>query len=294
MRANKILQFTILFFLLFFLVSSLYNYTINNFILKTDIVQQEQLLIGYDTKGFLFKEEEYVKASEQGEFQVLVSSNQRVARKEPVAQRRNQILHTPISGMVSFLIDGHEKTGNPLDNAHFNFAEIKENYEVTDKKDQQIFEKDEVILKVINNLRRPSIYMETPLELMGEPLTIGMVLRVTFAGNEEAYRLRITNLKGIGQEAMITADFLQMPEDYERIQPLTIITEEKMVSKIPRKSLVRSEDGHGVYKVEKGFIRFHPIEIENEEGNYVLTESLDGIIEIIINPRFAKEGKFIR
>ena len=294
MKASKFLKIIILSILIFFLGSSLYNYTINTFLLKTKLPEEDILITGHQTTGLILREETLVKAPASGSYDIIVSEGQRVARNESLAIRMGQPVQSPASGLVSFIIDGFEEMDSSIDSLELDLSKGKEEYHTEKTTGNLVFDAKQPLMKVIDNLSKPKIYMEAPLALFEEPLKIGMVLRISFDDNSDIYRVRITDLKGIAQQAMILAEFVNYPKESQRFQPLTIITDEKKVSRIPAKSVVYTETGAGVFVVERGFIVFHEISLIKAKERDVYINSLEGITEIIINPRFAKEGRFIR
>ncbi|MDD4343702.1 MAG: HlyD family efflux transporter periplasmic adaptor subunit [Eubacteriales bacterium] len=294
MKVNKVFQFVIFLFLLIFLVNSAYNYILNNFIIKTEVIKEGLLLKGYDTQAFIFGNETLIKAESNGPVTLLVTEGQRISKRYPIASSAGQNILSPVSGVVTFKYDKLEEYGDPFESTTFNFEEIKLNYSQEDSSAKKDFLKGDVILKIQDNLVKPKLYLELPISNFKEPLQINQVLSLKFPEEEKPLRLTITKLKGLGQNALIILEFLDMPEKYNRIQDVKIISEQIKTFMIPKKSLTTFNGKEGIYTVVKGLINFKEISIIGEEEEYYLTDSLSTTTEIVSNPRFASEGKYIR
>lgn len=294
MKLNRIFQILILFFLLFFLINSAYNYVLNNFLIKTEIIQESLFLKGYDTQGLIFAKEKLIKTDSDGPIKFLVSEGQRVSKLYPIAQRGGQNIVAPISGMVSFKYDGLEEIGDPFESTTFNFEEVKLNYSEIDNTGKNEFLRGDVILKIKDNLEKPKLYLELPITNFKEPLQVGQILSVKFPEEDGTLDVKIIKLKGIGQNALINLEFLNLPESYSRIQELKIVSEEIKTFLIPKKAMSVLNEKDGIYIVEKGIINFKEINIIGEDGDYFLADSLKTNTEIVLTPKFVSDGKYIR
>lgn len=294
MKLNRIFQILILFFLLFFLINSAYNYVLNNFLIKTEIIQESLFLKGYDTQGLIFAKEKLIKTDSDGPIKFLVSEGQRVSKLYPIAQRGGQNIVAPISGMVSFKYDGLEEIGDPFESTTFNFEEVKLNYSEIDSTGKNEFLRGDVILKIKDNLEKPKLYLELPITNFKEPLQVGQILSVKFPEEDGTLDVKIIKLKGIGQNALINLEFLNLPESYSRIQELKIVSEEIKTFLIPKKAMSVLNEKDGIYIVEKGIINFKEINIIGEDGDYFLADSLKTNTEIVLTPKFVSDGKYIR
>ncbi len=294
MKMNKVFQFLIFLFLLIFLVNSAYNYILNNFLIKTEVIKEGVLLKGYDTQGFIFGKETLITADSPGSFEILVTEGQRISKKYPVASTSGQNILSPSSGIVTFKYDNLEKYGDPFESTTFNFQEIKQNYMEKDSSNKKDFLEGDVILKIKDNLVKPKLYLELPIASFKEPLQLGQILTLKFPQEEITFRMTITKLKGLGQNALIVLEFLDMPKNYNRIQDIKIISEEIKTYMIPKKAITIYDGKEGIYTVTKGLINFEEISILGEEGDYLLTDSFSSSTEIVVTPRFASVGKYIR
>ena len=224
----------------------------------------------------------------------MVDEGQRIGKKFIVAKTAGISISSPSSGKVSYFIDGCELIGDPFERSDFSFVEVKAGYQEKNLKGQLEFQKNDILLKIVDNLEKPKIYLEVPLEIFSKPLQIGTILRIKFPEDDSIYSLKISKLKGIGKDAIMDLEFVNSPEKYSRIQELKIIFTEKEAVKIPRKSIIDKDGSLGIFSVEKGFVKFIGIEPLAEDEEYILTDSVAPLTEVIINPRFAKEGKYIR
>ncbi len=293
MKLNKIMQIIVFVFLLIFLINSAYNYVLNNFLIKTEVIKEGVLLKGYDTQGYIFGKESLIRADSDGPIKINVTEGQRVGKKHPVASKNGEYILSPTSGLVSFEYDMLESIIDPYENSNFNFEDVKLNYakyEVTEK-DNLI--KGDVIMRIQDNLEQPKLYLELPITSFKEPLQNGQVLSVKFP-EEDVLKVKILKLKGLGQKALIVLEFLDMPKTYNRIQDLKIISEEIKTLLIPKESLTNVNGIEGIYTVTKGLVIFKELNIIGEEENYLLTDSLKPNTEIVLNPRFVSEGKYLR
>ncbi len=294
MKINKVFQLIILLFLLIFLVNSAYNYILNNFLIKTEVIKEGVLLKGYDTQGYIFGKETLIKTGSEGPVNIMVTEGQRISKRYPVASAGGSNILSPISGIVTFKFDHLEEYGDPFESTTFNFEEIKLNYKEIDNSEKKDFIKGDVILKIKDNLVKPQMYLELPIASFKEPLQIGQILTLKLPQDEKTIKLSISKLKGLGQNALIVLEFLDMPEKYNRIQDVKIISEEIKTYMIPKKAVTINNGKEGIYRIVKGLITFQEINIIGEENEYFLTDSLNSTTEIVTNPKFAKEGKYIR
>lgn len=294
MKLNKAIQFIIFVFLLIFLLNSGYNFVLNNFLIKTEIIKEGSLLKGYDTQGYIFAKETLIKADSDGPINILVIEGQRIGKGYPVAVKDGKNILSPVSGIVSFKYDTLEEVVDPYESSTFNFEDVKLNYTEYDNTGKNEFIKGDIVLKIQDNLDRPKLYFELPIANFKEPLQNGEVLSVKFPKEEETLKVKILKLKGLGQNALVVLEFLDKPEKYSRIQDVKIISEEIKTLLIPKKSLVVNNGKEGIYIVSKGLVTFKEVNIIGEEEQFLLTDSLKINTEIVLNPRFASEGQYLR
>lgn len=294
MRLTKLIQLIMALFLIFFLASSVYHYVTNQWLIKTAIVREEVLQLGHQTFGFTHRREAVITAPFNGSFQVQAKEGQRIGRNVTLVTGQGTRIASPISGVVSYRIDGFETPGDLFARTDLDLEALREAYAINNQEGKDSFESGEPILKITDNLDRLRLYLEVPLSVFSEPLQTGGIINVVFPEDSRIYRLRITRLKGIGQDAIMDLQFVNEPDLYERFQPLTIIAEEKKGVLIPKKAVQQQEEAMGVFTVEKGFIRFRTFEIIGETEEAYLTNTLPPLTEIILTPGFAREGRYIR
>ena len=294
MRLNKVLQFLIFLFLLIFLINSTYNFVLNKFLIKTEVINEGLLLKGYDTQGYIFGKETLIKADSDGIYTILVSEGQRIGKRHPIISKSGQNVLSPVSGIISFKYDNLEEAGDPFESSTFDFGKVKQSYSENDGSGKTEFNKGEVILKISDNLDKPKLYLELPITNFQEPLQNGDILSLKLTEEEKIVRARIAKLKGLGQNALLVLDFLDMPQKYNRIQDMKIISEEIKTYAIPKKAIINLENKTGIYSVEKGLINFKEINVIGEEDNFLLTDSLKTGTEVVLTPRFASPGRYIR
>lgn len=294
MKLNKVIQFIIFVFLLIFLVNSAYNYVLNNFIIKTEVLKEGSFLKGYNTQAYIFRSEAIIRADSSGSIKMLVSEGDRIGKNRPVASKNGKNILSPISGLVSFQYDKLENIADPYESSSFNFEEIKLNYAKYDVSGKSDFVKGDVIMKIQDNLDKPKLYLELAIATFKEPLQNGEVLSIKFPDDENIYKVKIVKLKGLGQNALIVLEFLDMPKNFNRIQDIKIISDEIKALLIPKKALKTNNEKEGIYVVTKGLVNFQEVNIIGEEESFFFTDSLSPNTEIILNPRFVKEGKYLR
>lgn len=294
MKSNKVFQFLIFLFLLILLLNSSYNYILNNFIIKTEILQETTYHKGYDTTAYIFYNEVLLKARNEGTFKPLVNEGDRIGRQQPLGQIGSRTHLSPISGIVSYKYDKLEEASDPFESSSFNLQAIKEFHSDFDNSDKDYYLEGEIVLKIRDNLAKAKIYLELPIDSFKEPIKEGEIIKLKLVNEEDPLRARVTNLKGLGQKAILLLEFIDSPEETSRFEEVKIITEEIKTYLVPQKALVKKNDSIGLYQVSKGLLIFKEINFLGQDEDHVFTDSFDRVTEIISNPRFAREGRYIR
>lgn len=293
MKFNKLFQFILFVFLLIFLLNSSYNYILNTFIIKTEILQETTYLKGYDTSAYIFSKEGLVKANTDGVFKPGVSEGQRVGKKQVLGHLAGKEVLSPVSGIVSFKYDKLEEADNPFESSTFNLEAIKEFNTVFDNSNKESYLQGEILLKISDNLDKGKVYLELPITSFKEPIKEKDIIKLKFTDDDTPLKAQVTDLKGIGQNAILLLNFLDRPTNPARIEEVKIITDEIKTYLIPPKAIVDKDGRTGVYQVSKGMVVFKEINILEEDG-YIFTDSFTSASEIISNPRFVSEGRYIR
>lgn len=294
MKANKVFQFVLFIFLLIFLLNSSYNFILNTFIIKTEILQETTYLKGYDTSAYIFFNERLVKANSDGIFKPSVIEGQRVGNKQVLGHLAGKEVLSSMSGVVSFKYDKLEEADNPFDSSTFNLEAIKEFNTDFDNSKKESYLQGEILLKITDNLVKGKIYLELPIDSFKEPIKEGEIIKFKFSDDENPLRGQVINLKGIGQKAILLLNFLDNPTNPKRVEEVKIITEEIKTYLIPQKAIVNKDGKTGVYQVSKGLIVFKEINSLEIEDGHIFTDSFTSASEIISNPRFVSEGRYIR
>lgn len=309
-RPSKTIVLTRIIFILvifWFVGNGLFSFFLN-LLIKTEFVQTGVIEKKIATTGFLIRDEKLIYAPFTGELKNKYPAGNRIEKdgllftlesSQGSDLRNGQVtrINAPVTGIVSYYVDGLEEILNPQEVNSFNFQKIEKIKEQEqDLTSYTIVEEGKAICKITNNLEGIQLVFQCPLENFPSPLNKNQILDIRFPTLNKETRGKIIDLKGIGKDAqiIIKIPFLCYDLMNGRVQEIEIILNKKTGISLPRQAIVFDEiKGNGVYYINKGFVFWKEINIIAEEGDCVLVKGLDALTEVVLTPKWVKEGQYL-
>ena len=258
---------------------------------KLSLELQELINKGEYDQVYLLKEKITLynnKSDEVNQSDTLISQSleKLKQRKEDITSEINSNFvnyYTNMGGIVSYNIDGYEEIYISRDFENYVYEKIKKG-DIPQKslKEKSNVEANQPIYKIIDNFEW---YMAIKIDDIKEIANyeIRDLIRIEFKENKEELVGRIVAINKSKDKAVVVLRFNnKLHEFYDIRFPEIYIIKNKIEGfKIPNKAIVEKDSIKGVYiKDVEGIVKFRPVNIIGEEGNYIYVDMGDNKSQI--------------
>ena len=184
--------------------------------------------------------------------------------------------YTKTGGIISYKIDGYEETYIPRDFENYVYEKLKvDNIKDEGLKEKVKAESNDPIYKTIDNFEwYMGIKIEDLKEIEG--YEIGDLIEIEIKEDKQELQGKIIAINISKDKAVLVIRFNnKLHEYYDMRFPETYIIKNKVEGfKIPSKAVDEKDSIKGVYIKDKGgIVRFRPINIIAEEGDYIYVDT---------------------
>lgn len=298
-----------LFFLSFFWVLASGAYSmIHQHLIETMTVGAQYTDIVYSDYGYIQAEESLITAEKSGKVEVAVKEAERVPKNNEVftvtsvdekGKEHKTHYYAPISGIVSYHIDGYEKITDIDEIKELDFRSLYEE-NINNEKNKSKSLNAEVgrpYAKIIDNLQETFVYMFYDPEK-----------NIIFEKEGDVFRIRFPELKestiGTVEEIIDNKDGRKfckislgpVSERFltNRVAQTEIYQIETATLKLPKKSLVYADGDAGVYIVNNGIVQWQRVKVLQEDKDEVECETLTEGTVIVLTPKRVSPGDVVK
>ena len=282
----------IAFIIVWVIGNSAYNF-VNNSLVRTYVVESE--FEKRDVKGYAFLQTEnsLMASNYLGSIKKIKNSGSRVAKNHLVFSVLNEEsgskreFYVPISGILSYKVDGYETLRNLQNISGLDFSKI---YQAQNKLEEKtsVNEKGERVAKVIDNLKPVHLFMEIPKSEKPIFEKVGDIVRIDFSELGETTKAEVVGIKENSQKDGYSCEFELLSASDKLLSYRILVTEvyilKEAILEISPASIVPNKEDLGVYILNDGIVSWRPLEIiEKKDGKYFAKTLPEGT-EIILNP----------
>lgn len=262
----------------------------------------------YSDYGFIQAEESLITAKKAGSVKVAVKDGVRVPKNHEVfsvtttddnGKSKTEPYYAPISGIVSYHINGYENMTDIDEIKNLDFRSI---YEETFTKDRQSNASEDAVAgepyaKIIDNLKTVYIYMSYNSDDNYFFDEEGDTLRMRFPELNESTTGTVKEIidNGDGREfckialGPVSETFLM-----NRVVQAEIYQVQTSTLDLTKDSLVYNDGEAGVYIVNNGVVQWQKVTIKHESDNRVECETLDEGTVIVLTPNLVEPGDVVK
>ncbi len=310
---ERIIRYILAFAVLWILGSFIYS-SIVGLMTKTMTIGQAIIETVYSPYGIMIYDNYCIKAPLSGEGEAITPENTRVRKNEAVFRvtatsgtamqsQTSKTMYAPVSGVVSYQIDGYENISSPEEILALDLATIYETERKTS--DEKILAKEGInYAKIINNLDDIFFYIDCEKNSHTETFAVNERYRIRFPEIAystlcrviEIYPYQKSNGNEIEERLLVHVDMGTAAQDIfkHRVWQVELPYNVANVIEIPKEAVVYHENEAGVYELDKGFAYWRSITISLEKENTVVVEDLPEGTEIVTTPKFVQEGEFVK
>lgn len=274
------------------------------------VIESETQDISWGTYGFLHAPQTLINVDVSGTVTLEVEQDQRAAKNQSVFSVKHEIIdqdrnrrteekyfYAPISGIVSYQIDGYEALNSIEEIEALDLKRMYEDHIGRKKQDpKRKVEQGTAYAEVIDNLQPSTIYFRFQPDQNSIFSEIGDVFRIRFPDTGET---SIATIKDIiptdSSEFFCEARLGPMSDQFLqqrviRVEPYRI-EPAKMV--LPKSALVYRNDEPGVYTVVNRVVNWRRVTIESETDQAVTCEVLPKGTVVITSPQRVEIGDIV-
>lgn len=293
----------LIFIVMWFVGNGVYN-SVNAFFVRTYVVESELERRSISGYAFLRTENEMIVSSALGEIKQIKKESNRVAKNHAVlsvlsTDKENSSkkeFYAPISGVLSYHIDGYEGLKSLEDIRGLDFSKIYESQRDFQEK-TQVTEKGERIAKIIDNLKPVHLYMTVPKSDKAIFEKIGDIVRVEFLDLGESTKAEVINIKENQDQKSYFCEFELISASDKLLSNRILATEiyilKDAILEISAGTIVPYKEKLGVYILNDGIVAWRPLEVLKQEGNRYFCKPLAEGTEIILNPNRVDVGDIL-
>lgn len=310
-KALSLLQKVVigLFVISFIIVTGNSAYSmIHQHLIKTMTVGAEYTDVVYSDYGFIQAEESLITPKGSGDVEIAVEEGVRVPKNHEVfsvtttkdnGKNTTEPYYAPISGIVSYRIDGYENMSDIEEIKDLDFRGI---YEDTFTKDGKTNASDtatagEAYAKVIDNLKEAYIYMSYNSEDNHFFDNEGDSLRIRFPELNESTTGTVEEIIDNGDGTKFCKIVLgPVSETFltNRVVQAEIYQVETSTLKLEKDVLVYNDGDPGVYVVSGGTVQWQSVTIIKETDSSVECETLPEGTVIVLTPNRVSPGDVVK
>lgn len=298
-----------LFFLSFFWVLASGAYSmIHQHLIETMTVGAQYTDVVYSDYGFIQAEEVLVTADKSGEVQTAVEESERVPKNNEVftiissdekGKQHETHYYAPISGIVSYRIDGYEKMTDINEIKKLDFRGLYEESVNDDRKRDKKAnaEAGKPYAKIIDNLQETYIYMSYDPEKNAIFEQEGDVFRIRFPELNESTTGTVEEIVDNGEGKKFCKISLgPVSESFlmNRVAQTEVYQIETATLKLPKKSLVYADGDAGVYIVNNGTVQWQRVKVLHEGEEKVECETLAEGTVVVLTPKRVSPGDVVK
>lgn len=302
-------------FLAFFIGVTIYFIMLKVHGLFMPLFAQVEYIKSYEAEdsieisGIIIRDEKAISAPNSGTIRFKVANGERVAINSVIAEvislggsQLEKKVVTPIkstlTGIISLQVDGWENTLKeesllelpPEKISSITHESIKPEFESLSNFE---VEGGQTVLKIVNNLVNPRVFLQFPLNSFNKPLKKGDMIYLRNKEDNKLYKSFILDLKGIGNLAHVLAK-LDTDGDQllgKRKMDLLLIKTLRQGLAIPKKALVEENSSYKVMILEKGYATWEQIEVIEIIGDKAFVKGIKELTPVVINSSLFKEGQ---
>lgn len=306
-RSQKIIGFLFFLCILWVVGSSVFS-MVNQQLIKTMTVGAEITDVVYSDYGFIQAEESLITAESAGTVEITVGEGKRVPKNHEVfsitttddeGESKTKPYYAPISGIVSYYIDGYENMSDIDSIKDLDFRSIYEetfNSEGNNKANSDAVAGD-VYAKVIDNLKTAYIYMSYSPEENKIFNETGDVVRIRFPELNEATTGTVEEIidNGAGHDfckialGPVSEQFLT-----NRVVQAELYQAQTATLDLSRSALVMNDGEVGVYIVSGGRVQWQAVSVLEINGDQVECETLPEGTIVVLTPQRVSPGDVVK
>lgn len=293
----------LIFIVMWFVGNGVYN-AVNAVFVRTYIVESElerRAISGY---AFLRTENDMIVSNVLGEIKQIKKEGMRVAKNHAVLsvlstnseKNTKKEFYAPISGILSYHIDGYEQLKSLEDIRGLDFSKIYESQKNFEAK-ALVSEKGERVAKIIDNLKPVHFYMTVPKGEKAVFDKIGDIVRVDFMDLGETSKAEVIAIKENQDQKSYFCEFELISASDKLLSNRILATEiyilKDAVLEISAGTIVPYKDMMGVYILNDGIVAWRPLEVLKQNGSRYFCKPLPEGTEIILNPNRVDVGDIL-
>ena len=287
------------------IASSAYS-MIHQALIETTTVGAEYTDVVYSDYGFVRATESLVTPETSGEVKVLAEEGERVPKNQKVftvtttddnGKTHKKHSYAPISGIVSYKIDGYEKKTNMAEISELDFRAIYEKEVNNRDKHSESAEAGVPYAKVIDNLKQVYVYMNYNTKKSKIFEEEGDVFRIRFPElNEETSGTVVKIVDNNDGSKFCKIALGQVSEEFltHRVVETEIYQTTTAKLDLDKDTLVYQDSEPGVYIVQNGTVVWTKVKVVSQSENRVKCETLAEGTVIITNPKLVEPGDTVK
>ncbi len=287
------------------IASSAYS-MIHQALIETTTVGAEYTDVVYSDYGFVRATESLVTPETSGEVKVLAEEGERVPKNQKVftvtttddnGKTHKKHSYAPISGIVSYKIDGYEKKTNMAEISELDFRAIYEKEVNNRDKHSESAEAGVPYAKVIDNLKQVYVYMNYNTKKSKIFEEEGDVFRIRFPElNEETSGTVVKIVDNNDGSKFCKIALGPVSEEFltHRVVETEIYQTTTAKLDLDKDTLVYQDSEPGVYIVQNGTVVWTKVKVVSQSENRVKCETLAEGTVIITNPKLVEPGDTVK
>lgn len=217
-------------------------------------------------------------------------------KEEIVSQFKTyaKIITSPMSGIVTFNIDGYEELLNPLKMESINeeFINKVENKDLKPLGSGQKVESDTPVLKVVDNF---NWFVAFVINDVNKDFKINEVVKIKLENSSEEIDGRVFSIKDINStKRIIIIKLDKYIKDFYSIRKanLEIIKDYYVGLKVPKTAVIQKDGQYGVYLYKSGGKEvFKPVIVKGMDDKFAIIENVDKLQGLKIYDEILKHPK---
>ena len=270
------------------------------FLINVQDAEYHELEDRVSASAILIKKETVVKAPARGRFENQTKEGERVRSGStaglfyPEGEIKPKSMSVPLSGVISFKPDGWEEILQDfsLDNGDQNIF----NYSPRPLNDGSFqYETGEPLFKIIDNLVPLKMVVTIQLSALSEPLAINDRLQIRYKDETLGEAVCVSVWTGENRQTAVLGlrGFNELLLDQRRIE-VDCITNTYRGVVIPKESLVKSQTGDAVYKINKGRIELSALKVLAICNDQAVVEGIQPGETVVTTPGLVSDGMSYR
>lgn len=259
----------------------------NDFTAEIVVMRSEYVVTAPATGSFVDEAEEGERIKEGSSIGYIEKSSDSLTPKKVAVT-------APISGIVSYELDGWEQIITPEQAENVDWQSALEQLRdgVAKKEDEETNNsKGRNIAKIIDNLVNYLVLLKTDGKeekfAVGDYVTITLPNSTTLAGS-----VTIADSRKDGNYYYLSVSSAESSLLNLRYAEVTVLTDRVSGNSIPSSAIYESDSGKkGVYCIQKRQLAFKEVTVKADNGDIAIVEGLSATDVVVTNPRRAHAGQ---